>query len=145
MATITLEQKIGVLQRQGVEIRAPHSVEIGDEVVLEQIKGPGTVLHSGTKLYGERLLILPGTRIGYEEPATVDNCAVGPNCRLSGGYFSDAVLLDDVTMGKGSHVRGGTLMEEQANGAHCVGLKQTVLMPFVTLGSLINLDRKSVV
>jgi UDP-N-acetylglucosamine/UDP-N-acetylgalactosamine diphosphorylase len=29
-------------------------------------------------------------------------------------------------------------LEEQANAAHCVGLKQTILFPFVTLGSLIN-------
>lgn len=41
-------------------------------------------------------------------------------------------------MGSGAHVRGGTILEEEANGAHTVGLKQTILMPFVTLGSLIN-------
>ena len=41
-------------------------------------------------------------------------------------------------MGFGSHVREGTILEEQASTAHCVGLKQTILMPFVTLGSLIN-------
>jgi UDP-N-acetylglucosamine/UDP-N-acetylgalactosamine diphosphorylase len=35
-------------------------------------------------------------------------------------------------------VREGTILEEQASTAHCVGLKQTILMPFVTLGSLIN-------
>ena len=41
-------------------------------------------------------------------------------------------------MGSGAHVRGGTILEEEASGAHTVGLKQTLLMPFVTLGSLIN-------
>jgi bifunctional UDP-N-acetylglucosamine pyrophosphorylase/glucosamine-1-phosphate N-acetyltransferase len=35
-------------------------------------------------------------------------------------------------------VREGCIVEEEANGAHCVGLKQTILFPFVTLGSLIN-------
>ena len=35
-------------------------------------------------------------------------------------------------------MREGCLLEEEANGAHCVGLKQTILFPFVTLGSLIN-------
>ncbi len=29
-------------------------------------------------------------------------------------------------------------LEEESNGAHTVGLKQTILFPFVTLGSLIN-------
>ncbi|MDU3568158.1 MAG: UDP-N-acetylglucosamine pyrophosphorylase, partial [Cutibacterium avidum] len=38
----------------------------------------------------------------------------------------------------GAHVRGGTILEEEASGAHTVGLKQTILLPFVTLGSLIN-------
>jgi UDP-N-acetylglucosamine/UDP-N-acetylgalactosamine diphosphorylase len=41
-------------------------------------------------------------------------------------------------MGSGAQVREGCLLEEEANGAHCVGLKQTILFPFVTLGSLIN-------
>jgi UDP-N-acetylglucosamine/UDP-N-acetylgalactosamine diphosphorylase len=41
-------------------------------------------------------------------------------------------------MGLGAHVREGCILEEEAGGAHCVGLKQTILFPFVTLGSLIN-------
>jgi UDP-N-acetylglucosamine/UDP-N-acetylgalactosamine diphosphorylase len=83
-------------------------------------------------------MILPGARIGYEEPVTVENCAIGRHVKLQGGYFSDAVFLDRAVLGKGAHVRGGTLLEEEANGAHVVGLKQTILFPFVTLGSLIN-------
>jgi UDP-N-acetylglucosamine/UDP-N-acetylgalactosamine diphosphorylase len=42
-------------------------------------------------------------------------------------------------MGSGAHIRSGCLLEEESNGAHTVGLKQTILLPFVTLGSLINL------
>jgi UDP-N-acetylglucosamine/UDP-N-acetylgalactosamine diphosphorylase len=41
-------------------------------------------------------------------------------------------------MGLGAQVREACILEEQAGGAHCVGLKQTILFPFVTLGSLIN-------
>jgi UDP-N-acetylglucosamine/UDP-N-acetylgalactosamine diphosphorylase len=41
-------------------------------------------------------------------------------------------------MGDGAEVREGCLLEEEANGAHNVGLKQTILFPFVTLGSIIN-------
>ncbi|MBW2332776.1 MAG: hypothetical protein JRF08_04815 [Deltaproteobacteria bacterium] len=41
-------------------------------------------------------------------------------------------------LGSGAHIRGGCLLEEEANVAHTVGLKQTILFPFVTLGSLIN-------
>ena len=41
-------------------------------------------------------------------------------------------------MGSGAHVRTGTLLEEQAGAAHTVGFKQTIFLPFVTAGSLIN-------
>jgi UDP-N-acetylglucosamine/UDP-N-acetylgalactosamine diphosphorylase len=41
-------------------------------------------------------------------------------------------------MGSGALVREGCILEEDANGAHCVCIKQTILFPFVTLGSLIN-------
>jgi UDP-N-acetylglucosamine/UDP-N-acetylgalactosamine diphosphorylase len=43
-----------------------------------------------------------------------------------------------VVCGSGSHVRGGTILEEHSSIAHTVGLKQTILLPYVTLGSLIN-------
>jgi UDP-N-acetylglucosamine/UDP-N-acetylgalactosamine diphosphorylase len=35
-------------------------------------------------------------------------------------------------------VREGSILEEEVSIAHTVGLKQTILFPFVTLGSLIN-------
>jgi len=41
-------------------------------------------------------------------------------------------------MGSGAHVRSGTLLEEESGGAHTVGFKQTIFLPFVTSGSLIN-------
>ena len=132
------KQRLETLKDQGVEIPAPDTVHIGEEVDLSRINGPDTVLNPGTTLGGERLRIYPGARLSTAAPATVINCAVGPKVKLSGGYFADAVFLDQAQMGSGAHVRTGTLLEEQANGAHTVGLKQTVLMPFVTLGSLIN-------
>jgi len=48
------------------------------------------------------------------------------------------VLLRKVSLGANAHVCPGTLLEEEASTVHAVGLKQTVLMSFVTLGSLIN-------
>ncbi len=41
-------------------------------------------------------------------------------------------------MASGAQVREGCILEEEANASHTVGLKQTILFPFVTLGSLIN-------
>jgi UDP-N-acetylglucosamine/UDP-N-acetylgalactosamine diphosphorylase len=69
---------------------------------------------------------------------TVENCLIGPGVELKGGFFKDSVFLAGVCCGSGSHVREGTILEEHASIAHSVGLKQTILFPFVTLGSLIN-------
>jgi len=97
---------------------------------------PDAVIHSGCRI--ENSSIGPGCVIGAEGPVTIEGCQLGRNVKLNGGFFSGAVFLDGANMGLGAHVRAGTILEEQANGAHTVGLKQTVLMPFVTLGSLIN-------
>lgn len=94
------------------------------------------VIHPGCRIAGSS--IGPGCEIGTEAPVTMENCRLGRGVKLKGGYFSGAVFLDGANMGSGAHVREGTLLEEEANGAHTVGLKQTVLLPFVTLGSLIN-------
>lgn len=94
------------------------------------------VIHPGCRITGSS--IGPGCEIGAEAPVTIENCRLGRGVKLKGGYFSGAVFLDGANMGSGAHVREGTILEEEANGAHTVGLKQTVLLPFVTLGSLIN-------
>jgi UDP-N-acetylglucosamine/UDP-N-acetylgalactosamine diphosphorylase len=94
------------------------------------------VIHPGCRISGSS--IGPGCEIGAEAPVTIENCQLGRGVKLKGGFFSGAVFLDGANMGSGAHVREGTILEEEANGAHTVGLKQTVLLPFVTLGSLIN-------
>jgi UDP-N-acetylglucosamine/UDP-N-acetylgalactosamine diphosphorylase len=131
-------EKLNQLLRRGVQMPETAGVEIGPEVDVERIAGEGTVVHSGCRIFGKRTLILPGARIGAEAPATIENCFVGPGVELKGGFFKEAVFLAGASCGSGSHVREGTILEEQATIAHTVGLKQTILFPFVTLGSLIN-------
>jgi UDP-N-acetylglucosamine/UDP-N-acetylgalactosamine diphosphorylase len=79
-----------------------------------------------------------GVKLGSRSPVTVNNCQLGVNVELKGGYVEDSTFLDFANMGDGAEVRAGCLLEEEANGAHTVGLKQTILFPFVTLGSIIN-------
>lgn len=98
---------------------------------------PEAIIHPGCRI-DENSSIGPGCVIGAEGPVVVENCRLGRNVKLKGGYFSGAVFLDGASMGSGAHVRAGTILEEEASGAHTVGLKQTILLPFVTLGSLIN-------
>jgi len=124
--------------QKGVRIPNPESVYIGDDVNIDKISGQGVTLYSGTKIIGNRSLIMPNSRIGYEAPVTMENTLVGESTRLDGGFFQDAVFAGNNVFGSGGHVRKGTILEEEASAAHTVGLKQTILFPFVTLGSLIN-------
>jgi UDP-N-acetylglucosamine/UDP-N-acetylgalactosamine diphosphorylase len=130
--------KIEKLLQKGVKIPNPQCVEIGAEVDVDRISGDGVVIYSGCKIFGRSTLILRGVKLGYEGPVTIDNCQIGPEVDLNGGFFRQAVFLKKASAGSGSHVREGTILEEEANTAHNVGLKQTILLPFVTLGSLIN-------
>ncbi|MBC2713375.1 MAG: protein GlmU [Desulfosarcina sp.] len=130
--------KIDGLIKKGVNIPAPESVEIGDEVDIDRIASDGVVIHSGSKIFGASIFIGADAHIGAEAPATIDNCQIGPDVQLKGGYFENAVFLEGAEAGSGAHVRAGTIFEEQASISHTVGLKQTILFPFVTLGSLIN-------
>ena len=130
--------KIEKLLKKGVKIPNPQSVEIGPEIVTDRISGDGVVIHTGCKLHGNSTLILRDTKLGYEGPVTIENCQVGPQVELKSGFFRNAVFLKKSSMGSGSNVREGTILEEESSGAHSVGLKQTILFPYVTLGSLIN-------
>lgn len=131
-------KKVDLLVQKGVSIPNPESVYIADDVNIDRISGQGVTLYSGTKIIGARSLILPNSRIGYEAPVTMENTLVGANTRLDGGFFQDAVFAGANVFGAGGHVRKGTILEEEASAAHTVGLKQTILFPFVILGSLIN-------
>ena len=126
------------LIQKGVHIPCPESVEIGSDVNPDRVSPNNVTIHTGCKIYGEKTLILSGSTIGEDAPATIKNCYLGANVRLKGGFFEGAVFLDHAQMGSCAHVRKGTILEEYASGAHTVGLKQTILFPFVTLGSLIN-------
>lgn len=128
---------IGLIKR-GVNIPNPLTIHLGDEVNLENISSHDVTLYPGCRIYGEKTVISAGVKLGYEAPVTVDNCQLGQMVELKGGYFTQSVFLEKSNMGSGAQVREACILEEQAGGAHCVGLKQTILFPFVTLGSLIN-------
>jgi len=129
---------ITALIKKGVNIPNPFSVEISEEVNINLISSEGVTIHSGCKIFGKKTLIMPGVKLGSRSPVTIKNCQLGKNVELKGGYFEGSTFLDSANMGDGAEIREGCLLEEEANGAHTVGLKQTILFPFVTLGSIIN-------
>ncbi len=135
--TVTLPQKIICLLKKGVRMTTPFSVEIGDEVNLERIAG-SSIIYGAARIYGENTLIAQDVKLGYEAPVTLIDCQLGASVELRGGYFTNSVFLNKATMGSNAQVRTGCLLEEESGGNHCVGLKQTILFPFVQLGSLVN-------
>ncbi len=126
------------LMEKGVRIPCPDSVEIDLDIDPERISGERVTIHAGCRIYGAKTLIMPGVVLGQETPATIDNCQLGKDVKLGGGFFSESCFLEGSLMGSAAQVREACLLEEGAGGAHSVGLKHTVLLPFVTLGSLIN-------
>lgn len=131
-------EKICQLINLGVNIPNPGTLDIGNEVNVDRISGTGVTIYPGCRIYGSKTVISSGCRLGYEAPVTIVDCQLASKVELKGGFFSKSVFLEKVNMGMGAHVREGCILEEQSGGAHCVGLKQTILFPFVTLGSLIN-------
>jgi len=125
------------MEKKSIDRVNPNTPIIGDEVDRTRISEKSTI-HAGCKLFGGNTLICEGAELGFEAPVIVNNCYIGPDVKLKGGYFENAVFLEGTEAGSGAHVRAGTIFEEQASIAHTVGLKQTILFPFVTLGSLIN-------
>ncbi|MGZ3649074.1 MAG: UDP-N-acetylglucosamine pyrophosphorylase [Syntrophales bacterium] len=135
---VSLSHNIVELMEKGVHIPNPFSIDIGEEIVPERISGDGVAIYPGTRIYGSRTLISGGTKLGYDAPATIVDCQTGPDVELRGGFFKSSVFLRKATVASGAQVREGCILEEEANANHTVGLKQTILFPFVTLGSLIN-------
>jgi bifunctional UDP-N-acetylglucosamine pyrophosphorylase/glucosamine-1-phosphate N-acetyltransferase len=131
-------EKVARLVDKGVTVPNPLSLDIGDEVDIDRIAGDGVVIYPGCRIYGAKTAISAGVRLGADGAVTIDDCALGRQVELRGGCFRRSVFLDKSGMGPGAQVREGCLVEEDAGGAHCVGLKQTILFPFVTLGSLAN-------
>ncbi|MEI2766403.1 MAG: UDP-N-acetylglucosamine pyrophosphorylase [Dermatophilaceae bacterium] len=129
---------VAALLDRGVAMPDPRTVHVAPEVDPTRISGDGVVIHPGCRIAGADTAICAGVELGSEAPVTIRDVRLGPGASLAGGYAARSVFMAGASMGSGAHVREGTLLEEQASGAHTVGLKQTILLPYVTLGSLVN-------
>ncbi len=132
-------KKVQKLIEKGVRIPNPITLDIGEDVDIDNISANGVSIYPGCRIYGSRTVISAQAKIGTEGPVTIVDCIIGPSVELKSGFFSNSVFLKKSVAGYGSHVREGSIFEEEASSAHCCGLKHTILFPFVTLGSLINL------
>jgi bifunctional UDP-N-acetylglucosamine pyrophosphorylase/glucosamine-1-phosphate N-acetyltransferase len=134
---LKISAPVQALLYRGVKLPCPFSVEVDESIDPERI-APGVIVHTGCRIAGSGTSIGPGSELGREAPVVIEDCQLGNKVELKGGYFSGATFLDGANMGSAAHIRPGTLLEEEAGGAHAVGLKQTIFLSFVTAGSLVN-------
>lgn len=136
--TATRSPEITALLRRGIHIVNPRAVEIGPDVPLDRLSGEGVEIYGPARIAGENTSLGPHTRIGTEGPIVLVNCQLGPQVELGGGFFTSSVFHAGSRVGSSAHIREACILEEESKAAHSVGLKHTILFPFVTLGSLIN-------
>lgn len=137
MGAADVERSVQALVDRGVTIVDPRQTYVAPEVRPERVCA-GATLHPGTRLLGARTWIGAGAHVGAQGPANLVDAVLGEDARVDAGHIEGAVLLAGAVAGWGAHLRPGTLLEEKASVAHCVGLKHTILMSFVTVGSVVN-------
>lgn len=137
MTTLTQAHPAEALLARGIVMPAPEQVYVDRTVDLDRVQS-GAVLFPGTRLAGASTFIGAGARVGSEGPATLIDCAIDADAEVCSGFAEGTVLFRGAKLGGSGHARPATILEEFASTAHAVGLKQTVLMSYATLGSVIN-------
>ncbi|MEE9392077.1 MAG: UDP-N-acetylglucosamine pyrophosphorylase [Planctomycetota bacterium] len=125
------------LLKRGLQLPDPASVWVDRAIDLGRIE-PGSRLEPGVRLEGELTTLGPDCHLGVEGPVVLKNVATGRGVKVASGSVENAVLLDAASLGPAAHVRGASLLEEGASTGHAVGLKQSLLLSFATLGSNVN-------
>ena len=128
--------RVDLLRQRGVDVWGPERVYVSEDVDLDAIEA-GAVIRQAT-LSGPELSIAAGATIGTSGHAEVDNCQIGRNVELGSGLYRGATFLEGVKFRGFAEVRPSTLLEERAEAAHSVALKNTTFTSCCVAGSLIN-------
>lgn len=130
------KERVSSLRRRGVDAWGDHRVYVAEDVRPDAIE-PGAVIRHGT-LSGPKLRISSGAVIGASGHAEVADCQIGRNVELGAGLFHGATFLEGSKVRGWAEIRPHTLLEEQAEVAHSVALKNTTFTACCVAGSLIN-------
>ena len=128
--------RVDALRSRGVDVWGPERVYIGEDVDLQAIE-PGAVIRYAT-LSGRGLSVASGAVIGTSGHAEVHDCQIGRDVELGSGLYHGATFLQGVKVRGFAEIRPETLLEEQAEAAHNVALKNTTFTSCCVAGSLIN-------
>jgi len=128
--------RLSWLAQNGVEVWGPERVYVSEEVRLERISA-GAVLMNAT-LTGVTTFIGAEAQIGTSGLARIHEAQIGHSAVLGAGNYENCVLLHGTKVRGFAEFRHGTVLEEESETGHNVGLKNTVLMLGVVAGSSIN-------
>jgi carbonic anhydrase/acetyltransferase-like protein (isoleucine patch superfamily) len=129
-------QRLAVLSESGVVVWGPDRVYIGDDVRLERICAGAVLMHA--TITGSSTFIGSGAQVGNSGFARIHDAQIGSHTVLGAGTYENCVLLTGAKTRGFAELRQGTVLEEQSEVGHNVGLKNTVLTTGVVAGSLIN-------
>ncbi len=129
-------KRVSVLRSRGVEVWGPERVYIGPDVLLDNIQR-GAILKSAV-VTGKTTFLARNTVIGTSGTAVLHDCQLGEGVEVGAGGYKCATMLAKVKVRGFAELRQGTLLEEEAELGHNVGLKHTILTTAVIAGSCIN-------
>lgn len=128
--------RIESLQKRNVDVWGPERVYVSEDVRLEAIEAGAVIRHA--TLSGPELRIAKGAKVGVSGHAEVENCQIGTDVELGAGLYQGATFLQGAKVRGFAEIRPGTLLEEEAEVAHSVALKNTTFTSCCVAGSLIN-------
>ena len=128
--------RIESLQKRNVDVWGPERVYVSEDVRLDAIEAGAVIRHA--TLSGSELRIAKGAKVGVSGHAEVENCQIGTDVELGAGLYQGATFLQGAKVRGFAEIRPGTLLEEEAEVAHAVALKNTTFTSCCVAGSLIN-------
>ncbi len=128
--------RVAELRRRGVDVWGPERVYVDQSVQLDRIE-PGAVIRQAS-LSGPDLSVASGAEIGTSGHAELNDCQIGPGVQLGSGLYTGVTMLERAKVRGFAEIRAHTLLEEQAEAAHNVALKNTTFTACCVAGSLIN-------
>lgn len=129
-------RRVEALQRRGVEVWGPERVYVSEDVKLDAIEAGAVIRHA--TLSGPELRIAKGAKVGVSGHAEVEDCQLATDVELGAGLYQGATFLRGAKVRGFAEIRPGTLLEEEAEAAHSVALKNTTFTSCCVAGSLIN-------
>jgi acetyltransferase-like isoleucine patch superfamily enzyme len=128
--------RVRVLSDRGVTVWGPERVFVGDDVQLDRICSGAVLMHA--TITGSNTFIGRGAQIGTSGLARIHDAQIGSDAALGAGTYENCVLLPGAKARGFAELRPGTVLEEDSEVGHNVGLKNTVFTVGAVAGSLIN-------